>query len=228
MKRVAIVEDELFMREELSGILYKTGYEVDEIIKFEDAAGQLLKLSPDLVLLDLNLPGSSGFQICREIKQKSSIPVLVLTSRDQLQDELRALGLGADEYLTKPCRKERLLARISNVLKRYEGRTNLLEGPGCLLDRLTYTLYIHNSSVVLPKNQGKLLEIFLIHGEEIVSKEELCMAIWGTAEFIDENALQVNLTRLKKTLAGLGMPRQIVPVRGLGYRFTDGEEEHEA
>lgn len=228
MKRIAIVEDELFMREELSDILYKTGYEVDEIIEFEDAAGQLLKLSPDLVLLDLNLPESSGFQICLEIKQKSSIPVLVLTSRDQLQDELRALGLGADEYLTKPCRKERLLARISNVLKRYEGRTNLLEGPGCLLDRLTYTLYIHNSSVVLPKNQGKLLEIFLIHGEEIVSKEELCMAIWGTAEFIDENALQVNLTRLKKALAGLGMPRQIVPVRGLGYRFTDGEEEHEA
>lgn len=227
MKRIAIVEDELFMREELSDILRKADYEVEEIREFQDAARTLLKLLPDLVLLDLNLPESSGFQICREMKQKSSIPVLVLTSRDQLQDELHALNLGADEYLIKPCRKERLLARISNVLKRYEGRPNLLEGPGCLLDRLTYTLYIHNSSVVLPKNQGKILEIFLLHGEEIVSKEELCTAIWGTTEFIDENALQVNLTRLKKTLAGLKMHRQIVPVRGLGYRFME-EKYHEA
>lgn len=227
MKRIAIVEDELFMREELSDILHKADYEVEEIGEFGDAAGKLLKISPDLVLLDLNLPGSSGFQICREIKLKSSIPVLVLTSRDQLQDELHALNLGADEYLIKPCRKERLLARISNVLKRYEGRSNLLEGPGCLLDRQTYTLYIHNSSVILPKNQGKILEVFLLHGEEIVSKEELCMAIWGTTEFIDENALQVNLTRLKKTLAGLRMYRQIVTVRGQGYRFTE-EENHEA
>lgn len=227
MKRIAIVEDELFMRKELSGILQKADYEVEEISEFGDAAKQLLKLSPDLVLLDLNLPVSSGFQICREIKQKSSIPVLVLTSRDQLQDELHALNLGADEYLIKPCRKERLLARVSNVLKRYEGRQNLLEGPECLLDRQTYTLYIHNSSVVLPRNQGKILEMFLLHGEEAVSKEELCMAIWGTTEFIDENALQVNLTRLKKTLAGLRMRRQIVLVRGLGYRFTE-EEPHEA
>ena len=161
-----------------------------------------------------------GFQICRELKQKSSIPVLVLTSRDQLQDELHALDLGADEFLTKPCRKERLLARVSNVLKRYEGRNNLLEGNGFLLDRQTYTLYIHNQSVILPQNQGKILEIFLEHGSDIVTKEELCIALWGTAEFIDENALQVNLTRLKKTMANLDMPQQILPVRGVGYRFV--------
>lgn len=224
MKRIAIVEDDLFMREELSDILRKAEYQVQEIRVFENVTGQLLELSPDLILLDLNLPGTSGFQICREIKQKSSVPVLVLTSRDQLRDELHALDLGADEYLTKPCRKERLLARISNVLKRYEGRSNLLEGAGFLLDRQTYTLYINNNSVVLPKNQGKILEVFLTHGEDIVSKEELCQAIWGTAEFIDENALQVNLTRLKKTMTGLMMRQQIVPVRGIGYRLAaEGE-----
>lgn len=223
MKRIAIVEDELLMREELSHMLRRAGYQVDEISTFEDTAGQLLKLSSDLILLDLNLPGVSGFQICQEIKQKGSIPVLVLTSRDQLRDELYALNLGADEYLTKPCGKERLLARVSNVLKRYEGRSNLLEGAGFLLDRQTYTLYIHNSSVVLPRNQGKLLEVFLTHGEETVPREELCLAIWGTAEFIDENALQVNLTRLKKTMANLAMGQQIVPVRGMGYRLvTEG------
>lgn len=220
MKRIAIVEDEFLMREELSDMLRKAKYQVDEISKYENAAEQLLELSPDLILLDLNLPGTSGFQICREIKQKSSIPVLVLTSRDQLRDELHALDLGADEYLTKPCRKERLLARISNVMKRYEGRSNLLEGEGFLLDRQTYTLYINNSSVILPKNQGKILEVFLTHRDEIVSKEELCLAIWGTSEFIDENALQVNLTRLKKNMASLGMRHQIVPVRRIGYRLA--------
>lgn len=228
MKRVAVVEDETLMREELSDILKKAGYQTDEIVAFEDVAGQLSAIAPDLVLLDLNLPKTSGFQICREIKQKSAIPVLVLTSRDQLRDELHALELGADEYLTKPCRKERLLARISNVLKRYEGRSHLLEGAGCLLDRLTYTLYIDNHSVILPKNQGKLLEVFLLHRGETVAKEELCLAVWGTVQFIDENALQVNLTRLKKTMANLHMRQQILPVRGVGYRLSDLEQEAEA
>lgn len=225
MKRIAIVEDEVFMWEELSDMLRKADYQVDEINEFENVTGQLLNLSPDLILLDLNLPETSGFQICREIKQKSSIPVLVLTSRSRLRDELHALDLGADEYLTKPFRKERLLARVSNVVKRYEGRSNLLEGPEFLLDRQTYTLYIHNTSIVLPKNQGKLLEVFLIHGEEVVSKEELCLAVWGTTEFIDENALQVNLTRLKKTMTNLRMHQQIIPIRGIGYRLAAEEKQ---
>lgn len=225
MKHIAVVEDEDMMREELEAILQKVGYQTSGITDFENAAAAILAVSPDLVLLDLNLPGMGGFQICRELKQKSSIPVLVLTSRDQLQDELHALDLGADEFLTKPCRKERLLARVSNVLKRYEGRNNLLEGNGFLLDRQTYTLYIHNQSVILPQNQGKILEIFLEHGSDIVTKEELCIALWGTAEFIDENALQVNLTRLKKTMANLDMPQQIIPVRGVGYRFVGQTSE---
>ncbi|MEE0421487.1 MAG: response regulator transcription factor [Lachnospiraceae bacterium] len=223
MKRLVLVEDEALMREELGEMLRKAGYQVDEVSVFENVEEQIWSLAPDLLLLDLNLPGTSGFQICRNVKQKSPIPVLVLTSRDQMRDELHALNLGADEYLTKPCRKERLLARIQNVLKRYEGRRNLLEGPDFLLDRQTYTLYIHNTSVVLPKNQGKILEVFLTGSGQVVTREELCLAIWGTSEFIDENALQVNLTRLKKTMAGLNMSQRISPVRGVGYRLEEGK-----
>lgn len=228
MKRIAIVEDEEMMREELTEILKKAGYLVSEITEFADVAKQILSFSADLILLDLNLPGVSGFHICREVKRKSSVPVLVLTSRDQLNDELQALDLGADEYLTKPCGKERLLARISNVLKRFEGRPNLLEGSGFLLDRQTYTLYIHNRSVVLPKNQGKLLEALLTEGNAAVSKTALCMALWGTTEFIDENALWVNLTRLKKTMAELDMDCQIAAVRGIGYRLIKKGEAQDA
>lgn len=227
MKKIAVVEDEPLMREELALMLRKAGYEVEEIREFDRVADQLEILSPDLAVLDLNLPGVSGFQICREIKGRSSFPVLVLTSRDQMKDELHALELGADEYLTKPCRRERLLARVSNVLKRYEGRSNLLEGPGFLLDRQTYTVYVHNHSAVLPKNQGKLLETFLSQGDRTVTKEALCLEVWGTTEFIDENALQVNLTRLKKTMAGLGMTQKIIPVRGIGYRLDEGTEENQ-
>ena len=171
------------------------------------------------MILDLNLPEISGFQICQELKNKTAIPVLVLTSRDQVKDELQAFQLGADEYLTKPCRKDRLLARVSNILKRYEGRTNLIEGLDFLLDQQTYTLYIHNTSVVLPKNQGKLLVAFLASGDALVTTEQLCLALWGTTEYIDENALQVNLTRLKKTMSGLAMKQRIVAVRGMGYRL---------
>lgn len=226
MKRIAIVEDEALMRDELETMLKKAGYETEAVCDFETAAECLLELSPDLVLLDLNLPGAGGFQICRSIKQKSSIPVVVLTSRDQMKDELLALDLGADEYLTKPCRRERLLARISNVMKRYEGRTNLLEGDGFLLDRQTYTMYINGQSVILPKNQGKILETFLTQDGRTATKQELCRALWGTEEYIDENALQVNLTRLKKTMAELDMDLRIEPVRGVGHRLVrKGKEE---
>ncbi|MCI7150119.1 response regulator transcription factor [bacterium] len=219
MKRIAVVEDEVYTREELCNMLEKAGYSALAVTAFENAAEQLTVLAPDLVILDLNLPEISGFQICRDLKQKTSIPVLVLTSRDQMSDELQALRLGADEYLTKPCRKERLLARIANILKRFEGRSNLLEGQGFLLDRGTYTLYINNTSVILPRNQGKLLEALLAGGNQLVTSKQLCRALWDTTEFIDENALQVNLTRLKKTMANLGMKQKVVAVRGLGYRL---------
>jgi len=221
VKRIAVVEDEVYMREELCNMLQKDGYLAEAITELEDAARLLAALRPDLVILDLNLPEISGFQICQELKNKTAIPVLVLTSRDQVKDELQAFHLGADEYLTKPCRKDRLLARVSNILKRYEGRTNLIEGPDFLLDQQTYTLYIHNTSVVLPKNQGKLLVALLSGGDALVTTE-LCIALWGTTEYIDENALQVNLTRLKKTMSGLEMKQRIVAVRGMGYRLETG------
>lgn len=219
MKKIAIVEDEIFLREELALILKKAGYEILKIENFDNVATGILSSSVDLVLLDLNLPNQSGFQICRDLKNSSSIPVLVLTSRDKLQDEINALSLGADEFLTKPCKSERLIARISNVLKRFEGRNNLLEGKDFLLDRNTYTLYINGTSVIIPQNQGKLLEAFLLSKSGFVSKDELSLMLWRTTEFIDENALQVNITRLKKTIAELKMGYQIISIRGKGYEF---------
>ena len=223
-KKILVVEDDGNIADLIRIYLEKDGYAV--VIAGDGGSGiqKFREESPDLVLLDINLPNMSGFQICRELKNKSSVPVVILTSRDDLKDELNALELGADEFMTKPYRKERLLLRISNVLKRYEGRSNLIEGPGFLLDKLTFTLYIDGTSVILPKNQGRILEVLLQNRGEEVSRREISDKVWGTSEFIDENALQVNLTRLKKTMSSLNMPCTVQAVRGVGYKIVETEE----
>lgn len=221
MKHILVIEDDSLIRNEIVILLKKAGYQVDAITDFKDTTQQAMKYDVDLILLDLNLPGESGFQICKNLKAKESIPILILTSRDRLSDEIHALKLGADEYLTKPFRKERFLVRIENILKRYEGRNNLLEKDNFLLDRNTYTLYINGNSVLLPQNQGKLLEVFLTSDHEVVTKEELSMKLWNTTEFIDENALQVNITRLKKVMNESGIKLKVKSVRGIGYKLTE-------
>lgn len=226
MKKIVIAEDDVFMREELASILMKEGYETDCLADFSDAARKILSLSPDLVLLDLNLPGITGFEICRSIRKISTVPVLVLTSRDQLKDELHALKLGADEYLTKPCHKDRLTARILNLLRRYEDRDRFAEIQGVRLDRQTFTVYMNGQSAVLPENQGKIMELLLLHTGETVTKSMLSERLWGTTEYIDENALQVNMTRIKKTIRKLHIPYRIETRRGIGYCLTEiGESD---
>ena len=226
MKKIVIAEDDVFMREELASILMKEGYETDCLADFSDAARKILSLSPDLVLLDLNLPGITGFEICRSIRKISTVPVLVLTSRDQLKDELHALKLGADEYLTKPCHKDRLTARILNLLRRYEDRDRFAEIQGVRLDRQTFTVYMNGQSAVLPENQGKIMELLLLHAGDTVTKSMLSERLWGTTEYIDENALQVNITRLKKTIRKLHIPYRIETRRGIGYCLTEiGESD---
>jgi DNA-binding response OmpR family regulator len=223
-----VVEDEELIREELCLMLKNSGYKAERITDFHQVTEQILSLAPDLILLDLNLPGESGFHICKQVKKRSSLPILVLTSREQLKDEVLALELGADEYLTKPFRKERLLVRIENLLRRYRGRKNFLERDEFLLDKNTYTLYIHGHSVILAQNQGKLLEAFLVSPEKILTKDELSLTLWETTEYIDENALQVNITRLRKVMKEVKMPYKIKAVRGLGYRLAKCETDDNA
>lgn len=225
MKRIVIVEDEEYMREELAYMFSQAGYEADCVTDFVNAADRIIELRPDLVVLDVNLPGTTGFTICRMLKEQAMIPVLVLTSRDQIQDELHALGLGADEFLTKPCRRERLLARAENLMKRYESRKNQIGREGFSLDRQTFVLYYGQCSVILPENQGKLMELLLCRIGETVTKNEMFQALWGTTEYIDENALQVNMTRLKRRLSELDAGWRIEAVRGIGYRLREEMED---
>lgn len=148
MAQIVVVEDDVYMREELIDVLKKAGYDAVPLLNFENAVSQIMALSPDLILLDINLPFHSGFEVCKEITAKRLGTVLILTARDKLQDELHALGLGADDYLTKPCNTERLLARIKNLLRRKEEQMQqgLLNGGGFLLDPNTFTLYAGKKS----------------------------------------------------------------------------------
>lgn len=221
MARIVVVEDDRYLREELLDLLAKAGYEVAYIAQFENAVSQIAALEPDLILLDINLPCRSGFELCRELKAKCIGAVLILTARDQLQDELQALGLGADDYVTKPCNTDRLLARVRNLLRRAEEREQrgLLDGGDFFLDPNTFTIYVGKRSDILPPNEGKILAALLLDSPDIVSKSRLCQVLWGTEEYIDENALQVNFTRLRKTLAGFGLDHRIETVRGRGYRL---------
>lgn len=213
-----VVEDDVLMCDELLDMLTKAGYRAVKPDGFDNIIEQILDMAPDILLLDINLPGRSGFDICREIKRQELCPCAGSHIEGPAKGGAPCAGLGADEFLTKP-------AAVSgsgpgaNVLKRYEGRQNLIEGEGFLLDTQTYTLYIDGRSAVLPQNQGRIFETLMTSGGEVVSKEKLCEAVWGTSEYIDENALQVNLTRLKKTMAGLDMKAKIIAVRGVGYKL---------
>ncbi len=217
--KIVVVEDDVYMREELVSILEKEQYEVLCVTDFNQATRDILKQQPDLVLLDLNLPNVSGFEICKAIRQKSTVPILVLTGRDQLKDELHALNLGADEYLNKPCHKERLLIRITNLLRRAEDRSHFIEIQGLRLDVQTYTFYSNNVSIIFPENQGKIMEQLMSHYGENVTSKMLVETLWGGLDYIDENALQVNMTRLRKTISQLDINYKITTIRGEGYRL---------
>ncbi|AKL96593.1 sensory transduction protein BceR [Clostridium aceticum] len=221
MAKITIVEDDSLMREELADILKKAGYEVMEITDFNNIVTQIAALAPDLVLLDINLPEQSGFEICKSLKSKGIGQVLILTSRDKLQDELHGLNLGADDYLTKPCNRDRLLARIQNLLRRFEGQLGLVDGGSFLLDPNTFTLYKGSQSLLLSANEGKILLALVQNRPKSVSKSRLSEVLWGTDQYIDENALQVNLTRLRKTLRQLNLENQIETIRGQGYRLRE-------
>ncbi|MCM1180625.1 MAG: response regulator transcription factor [Clostridium sp.] len=220
MKKIVVVEDDLYMREELKDIFQKAGYEAGCVTDFCRTIEEIVQQEADLVLLDLQLPGRNGFEICKELKRHHSIPILVLTSKDQLKDELHALELGADEYLTKPCPASRLLARTENLLKRFAGREGMLDGEGFLFDYRTFTVYVDKTANILSEKEGKILQQLLLRKGEIVEKEALFEALWGTTEYIDENALQVTMTRLRKSLDKMGLRERIETIRGIGYRLS--------
>lgn len=223
MQKILIVEDDVFLREELQSILEKEGYAVECISSFHTPIEDITAAVPSLILLDLNLPNLSGFDICRSLKAKGIGPILVLTSRNQLSDELHALDLGADDYVIKPCHPKRLVARIRKLLQLYEGKRILLNAGDFQLDEQTHSLYIGEQAITLSTNEGLILQSLMKFYPAVVKKEALFTILWGTRDYVDENILQVNITRLRKTLKDVGLSNRIKTIRGVGYQLVEGE-----
>lgn len=222
MAKIVIVEDDVYLREELESILEKEGYSVESISSFDTPLEDIISASPSLIILDLNLPNLSGFQICRSLKARGIGPILVLTSRNQLRDELHALELGADDYLTKPCHPKRLIARIQKLQHLYANMHVLLDAGDFQLDEKANVLYVSKNSISLSENEGMIMKALIKAVPSVVKKEELFNQLWGSSDYVDENILQVNMTRLRKTLGEVGLSNRIKTVRGIGYQLTGG------
>ena len=218
MPGIVIVEDDIYLREELIHTLKKAGHTVSAITTFENAEEEIALLYPDLAILDVNLPGKSGYELCKSLKAKGSFPILILTARDTLSDELTALGLGADDFLTKPCHPDRLVARSERLLQTYDKQLRALLRVGALsLDTDTYKLVYADKFLILTETEGKIMQLLMEKHPNIVSKSDLFSDVWGTEEFVDENILQVNMSRLRKNLSEIGLDNIVRNIRGKGY-----------
>lgn len=207
----------MYLREELINTFKNRGYSVSSICSFLEPEEEILSNNPDLVILDINLPGKSGFELCKWLKSRVAFPILILTARDDLSDELNALGIGADDFLTKPCHPDRLVARAKRLLQTYRKMRNLIQAGDLVLDTDTYKLIWKDRHFVLPDTEGKIFQILMERYPSVVSKTDLFSALWGTDEYLDENILQVNVTRLRKNLGKINLGEIVKNVRGQGY-----------
>lgn len=220
MSRIAIVEDDEVIREELEIFLQKYGYDTEAIVDFESVLGSLIKSRPDLILLDINLPFYDGYHICRELRKSMDTPIIVVTSRDSDVDELMSMNLGADDFVTKPYNTQILLARIESILKRCSKSLKVAETVeyGDIRLNLSTAMLSHGqASIELTKNEVKILSYLLKNAGRIVSRDALMEHLWSSDYFADDSTLTVNMTRIRKKLKEVGLDGAIQTKRGMGY-----------
>lgn len=219
MSKIIIIEDTEKIREELKTFLIRYGYEAVALTNFENIIHDTLKEKPNLILLDINLPITDGYYICREIRKESAVPIIVVTSRDNEMDELMSMNLGADDFITKPYNTQILLARIESILRRVHGVTNqdTIAYNDLKLNLLNGSVTYNDQTAELTKNELKILSCLIKSKGKIVSRDDLMDFMWNADVFVDDNNLSVNVTRLRKKLEGLGMKDNVETRRGLGY-----------
>ena len=217
--KIFIIEDDDKIRNELCTFLNRYGYETKYSLDFEHIVDEVLKEKYHLILLDINLPYFDGYYICREIRKKSSVPIIVVTSRDSEIDELMSMNLGADDFITKPYNTQILLARISSLLRRtYRSQeSEILEYKNLQHDLSKSEVEYKGNKIELSKNESKILYVLMKNKEKIVSRNEIIESLWESDEFIDDNTLTVNINRLRKKLEEIGAVDFIKTKRGQGY-----------
>ena len=224
MTRILIVEDEISFSDPLSYLLSKEGYEVSVAENGNDALSEFDSAGADLVLLDLMLPGLSGVDVCRALRQRSNVPVIMLTAKDSEIDKVVGLELGADDYVTKPYSSRELLARIKAVLRRQSEPEELLpttlEAGPVRMDVERHVVSIGGAQTSFPLKEFELLEILLRNAGRVLTRIQLIDRVWGSDYVGDTKTLDVHIKRLRaKVETDPANPEHILTVRGLGYKF---------
>ncbi len=220
MQKILIVEDDEKLRNELEKFLNNNGYKVTMLKTFENTINDILAINPDLVLLDISLPNADGEHICKEVRKKSNVPIIIITSRDSQIDELICINYGADHYITKPFNIQILLAKIGSLLKRANNFNEIndkIDAKDFILNTSKSTIEKQGKSIELTKNEYKILKYLVQNREKIVSREEIMECLWESESFIDDNTLTVNITRLRNKLEELDLKELLQTKRGQGY-----------
>ncbi|MBE0010833.1 MULTISPECIES: response regulator transcription factor [unclassified Arthrobacter] len=224
MTRILMVEDEESFSDPLSYLLGKEGFEVSVVGDGNEAIVEFDRAGADLVLLDLQLPGQSGTEVCRQLRQRSSVPVIMLTAKDSEIDKVVGLELGADDYVTKPYSSRELVARIRAVLRRQaepeELISNTVQSGPVRMDIERHTVSVNGAPVVMPLKEFELLEMLLRNAGRVLTRGQLIDRVWGSDYVGDTKTLDVHVKRLRgKIEADPSNPSHLVTVRGLGYKY---------
>ncbi|MCC3267457.1 response regulator transcription factor [Arthrobacter gengyunqii] len=224
MSRILIVEDEESFSDPLSYLLGREGFDVQVVDNGNDAVSEFDRRGADLVLLDLMLPGQSGTEVCRQLRQRSDVPIIMLTALDGEIDKVVGLELGADDYVTKPYSSRELLARIRAVLRRRKDGGELsgpsVEAGPVRMDLDRHVVSVNGADVPLPLKEFELLEMLLRNSGRVMTRGQLIERVWGADYVGDTKTLDVHVKRLRgKIEPDPSLPRHLVTVRGLGYKF---------
>lgn len=218
MAQIFVVEDDAAIRNELLEVLERNGFETACCLAFDRVVEDILVADPDLVLLDLTLPGTDGQFICRELREKSSVPIVVLTSRVTEIDEVMSMTMGADDFVPKPYSSRVLIARISALLRRVgAAESSSLKHNGLELDPARSLAFANGKQVELTKNEMRILSLLMSKAGTIVSRDAIMRDLWDSDAFVDDNTLTVNINRLRSTLEKIGVTGYLTTHRGRGY-----------
>ena len=219
MPMVFVVEDDAAIRGELMQVLERNGFDAACCEAFDRVVEEITAAGPDLVLLDLTLPGTDGQFVCRELRAVSDVPIIVLTSRVTEIDEVMSMSMGADDFIPKPYSSRVLIARIQALLRRTSGASdrNVLEHRGLTLDLSRSVAEFGGRQVELTKNEMRILALLMSRAGAIVSREAIMRDLWDSEAFVDDNTLTVNINRLRSTLEKIGVTGYLTTHRGRGY-----------
>jgi len=225
--RILLVEDERSLSEPLSFILEREGYEVSVAEDGPSAIRDFDRSGADVILLDLMLPGVPGTEVCREIRTRSAVPIIMLTAKDSEVDIVVGLELGADDYMTKPYSTRELLARIRAVLRRHadliderDQTPDVLAAGTVQMDLERHAVMVSGELVNMPLKEFELLEFLLRNAGRVLTRGQLIDRVWGTDYFGDTKTLDVHIKRIRSRIEAVpSQPVMLVTVRGLGYRF---------